>query len=356
MARKQHPSTVFGVTRRDATVRLARLLRLLHAIGLQDAHHPRTAADLAALCDCSRATLFRELRFLQDEQLIASQGQRGGYALCERARIFPLTPLTAEEALALALARSLLVRPGLPMQDTLTAALDKAASGFSPRLQTLFQRAAASMQASPLGRDYSHAPLTVLVQGWEEQITVEMDYTSGSRGRTWRRFDPYLVTVEGSQWMVHGWCPLNNTIRSFALDSLHDARLTGAPFVKREAEWREFTETEGVFLGLRSGPPVSVQVCFAPAVAKYALKPGRWPKGLSAEQQEDGSVLLTGTARGVDGILVELLRWKRYATVEGGPELRKAMRDEIAAMQKNYAAVPVSFWESHNGETLPVVS
>jgi hypothetical protein len=46
--------------------------------------------------------------------------------------------------------------------------------------------------------------------------------------------------------------------------------------------------------------------------------------------------LLTGIAQGVDGILVELLRWRRHATVEGGPELLRTIRAEIAALQKKY--------------------
>jgi hypothetical protein len=58
-----------------------------------------------------------------------------------------------------------------------------------------------------------------------------------------------------------------------------------------------------------------VRVRFAPEVAVYACKPNRWPQGLT---------------------IVELLRWRRHATVEGGPELLRTIRAEIAALQKKY--------------------
>jgi predicted DNA-binding transcriptional regulator YafY len=184
MAANQHREAKSGTIRHDATVRLARLLKLLSAIRQREAHRPCTATELFALADCSRSTLFRELRFLQEENLIVSQGRKG-YILSDGGHAFPLLPLSAEEAMALALARSLLIRPGLPMQDLLAAALDKAASGFSSRLQDLFQEAART-PASPAERAYSHAPLLVLMQGWLEHTVIEMDYTSGGRGRQWR--------------------------------------------------------------------------------------------------------------------------------------------------------------------------
>lgn len=327
--------------RSDATVRVARLFKLLGLIRAWNRKHCPTAVEMALQCGCSRATLFRDLRLLQDEGLIAPDNQRG-YLFLDKGMSFPMVPLSAEDALALALARSLLVRPDIPMRQEIQSALDKAASAFSPRIRKLFVQATAGIVSAPQGPDLSQAPLATLIEGWLKRTTIEMDYDSIRSGRRTRLLDPYLVTAEGGLWMVHGWCHENRALLTFALDRLHTAQITPRSFERDEDAWSAFIEEEGVFLGLRGGPPVAVQVRFSPEVARYALRHSRWPKGLSTAKQPDGTVLLTGTASGVDGIVVEVLRWRRYACVEGGPELLAAVRAEIEEMAKFYRTPPES--------------
>lgn len=324
--------------RSDATVRVARLFKLLGLIRTQGTKHVHTIEEFTQLLDCARATVFREIKLLEDEGLVGRDG-KGGYFLLERGQVFPTPPLSAADALALAVAQTVLVRPDTPLSQEISSALEKASSGFSPKLRTLLRQAARQLQSTPTGPSLQekHSALSALFQGMLQNQTVSMDYESHRSGRSWRELDPYHISQEQSGWMVHGWCHKNRQILSFALDRLVAAELTEGAFQRDEEAWARFWEPEGVFAGLRGGELVEVRVCFAPKVAEYALRSNRWPKGLEAKLQEDGSVLLMGAARGTGGILVQLLRWRRYAQVEGGAELRAAMIAELAAMAGLYA-------------------
>lgn len=325
--------------RTDASIRIARLLKLLNLIRTQNDERPRRIPEMAFQCDCSRATLHRELRFLKREGLISCL-RKGVYCLETRGGSLPITSLTAEDALALALARGLLDRPDVPMRSEILAALDRITAVLSAPMRELFQKATSTIRAEPTGGDLGNAPLPVVIESWMHHQTLEMDYDSRSSGRRWRLLDAYQVTAEGGLWMVHGYCHENEKILAFALDRIHEARLTDLTFTRDEDAWKSYEETEGSFLGLRGGDLVTVRVRFSPEVAPYALRTHRWPRTLTATPEPDGSVLLTGTVRGTEGIVVELLRWRRHAHVEGGPELRAAMAAEIAALTALYADEP----------------
>ena len=325
------------IYRRDATVRITRLLRLLLYLRRYDDRRSISRSACAAECGCSLSTLSRELRFLCEEGFLESS-RRGVYRVVEATLLAPLLSLTPDHLLGLGLARVFLSRPDIPLGAQMQGALDHLLKGVSPRLRELVQDATGEQRQRPGNPTKLGAPaLTTLVEAWLSQQTISMDYESQASGRRRRHLDPYHITAEGSLWFVHGWCHNNKAIRTFALDRLHGAELLPQTFRRNAVAWAAFAETEGIFLGLRGGPPVLIRVRFAPEVATYALRPHRWPAGLTARREPDGSVLLTGTARGVDGILTEILRWRRHAQVEGGPELLAAVHAELDALNKIYS-------------------
>jgi len=134
-------------------------------------------------------------------------------------------------------------------------------------------------------------------------LTVEIGYRSRSRGeQSWRRVDPYAVAArEGQYWELQGWCHRNQEIRTFAL----------------------------------SETAITVNVVFSAEVAVYAAD-RQWPEGLTLTAQENGTMRLTGQVQGTEGIVPELLRWRRYCRVEGGAELKAQIAEEIRAMAALY--------------------
>jgi hypothetical protein len=103
--------------------------------------------------------------------------------------VFPITPLTAENALALALARGVLSAPGLPQAEALRAALDKVTGSLSPVLAELMRDAARVLRLGRPARDYSRAPLQELVSA------------AGAR-RRWTTRAAAAKTVPGGGWTL----------------------------------------------------------------------------------------------------------------------------------------------------------
>ncbi len=321
----------------DALAHVARLIKIVTLVRSRREGERLGRSALARVCECVPRTIARDLDLLAEAGIpIEYDPALRSYTLPDKGWVYPVATLTPEDALSLALAQSLLSAPGLPQPAALRASLDKTTAGFSPALRQLFDEAAQALLPAALPRDYSDASLDALLAAAGARQTVEIDYESRSGGtRVWRPVDPYAVEPrDGLFWELHGWCHRRAAIRTFALDQVRAVRPLSDAFTRREAEWEAFTRTQAAF-GLRGGPPLPVDVLFLPPVADYA-RGRRWPDGLSLTTQPDGAARLTGRALGADGLVTELLRWRRFCRVDGGPELRARMVAELRAMAALY--------------------
>lgn len=174
-----------------------------------------------------------------------------------------------------------------------------------------------------------------LLEACHQQRIVRIDYTSNNSGRNWRLLHPYGLDVDGRNWYVHGWCLQNSTIRTFHLANLHCLEATDERFERDEAAWSAFKRSGGIFRQWRGGDRVTLKVEFSPEAAPYARRTA-WPEGLQLTDTEAGGILMTGEARGIEGVVPELLRWRRHVRVLGGAELKEAYLGELRAMSALY--------------------
>ena len=327
------------MSQRDDSLRRAiRLFKIVTLVLSNPPGMPLGRDELSFSCGCGVQTIHRDVKDLRSAGIpLEYDAQTRSYRLPDKEWVFPLAPLTSQDALAVALARSLLAVPGIPQRSALAAVLDKITAGLPPVLRALLAEAAVAVRPAALVRDYSQAPLSQLIQAAAARQTVEIDYVSASgKERTWRRLDPYAVEPrDGQFWELHAWDHRRGEIRTFALDRVGEMRTTGQVFAVKEAEWAAFAGATGVIGGLRGGTPEEVDVRFDQPVASYALA-RRWPEGLTCTAGPDGTGHLAGKTQGLDGITAELLRWRRHAEVLGGPALRARMREELQAMLHLY--------------------
>lgn len=316
--------------------RVMRFFKIITLVSARPAALPLGRERLAQECRCSPRQLQRDLNFLQEEVGLQYDPQERSYVLPDKRGRFPIAPLTLEEAAALTVARGLLTAPGLPQGKRITAALDKATSTLSPALRDLLLHYAAVLQTPTLPRSYAAAPLMSLMDAARDQHVVRMDYDSLSGGkRMWRSMNPYAVEPRaGVYWELHGWCHENRAFRTFALDRLFGAEILPDTFTRDEEAWKTFLATQPVG-GLRgdgaTASDTAVEVRFAPEVAAYARRQP-WASSLHLTDAPDGAVWLRGEIASLSGMVVELLRWRRYVFVRGGPDLKRAYEAELTMM------------------------
>lgn len=326
----------------DTPARAARLFKIVTLVASRRPGERLGREQLAEACECTSKTIQRDIQCLQDAHIPIEYDTVGRtYTLCDRGWTYPLVQMTATDAMALALARRYLTdSPSpLPFRKEIADALRKATSGLTPALRSLLESTSHGLSdRGGTARDYSRAPLGLLLESISAHETVEMTYDSRSSHTCERRIiDPYrLDRRDGRYFDLQAWCHRREEVRTFALDRISDVRKTGERFVPRT--WDE--SDEGVVGGLRGGDPVSVEVRFHPQVTAYA-KERRWGFRAEWEGREDGSLVMRGTVRGVEGIVRELLGWQRYVEVLGGPELRTRMAEEVRAMAALYEEQPM---------------
>ncbi|MCW3058183.1 MAG: DNA-binding transcriptional regulator [Capsulimonas sp.] len=317
---------------------LGRLLKILTLLCSMPTDQRIGRQYLADECGCNPRTIQRDidLLILTDVPITYDHSKRT-YFLDRSDWTYPIHEVTAEDVLALALARAALAPPGLPYASAVRRAIDKTSSTLPPGLKELLAQAREVILTGSASRDYSSAPFDLLMMAATAKRTVEIDYSSLSGGeRRWRLIDPYGVKPrDGHIWEVHGWCHRRQAIRTFALNRVKAARMTDDVFVVREDEWDRFKDEKGVYGGLRGGERVEVLVQFTPEVAGHALE-YKWPEGLLIAAQEDGSVILSGKVLGVDGVIPDILRWRRHAEVLGDETLRRRFIEELREMSQIY--------------------
>ncbi|HZO88727.1 MAG TPA: WYL domain-containing protein [Chthonomonadaceae bacterium] len=324
----------------DTYPRAVRLFRILTLLASRAPFEPLGLSELAAACDCSKKTIQRDLDCLQQAQVPLRYDQAlRAYVLPEKGWKLPVASLSATDVLALSLVRGLLSNTSapLPFAEEIRAALEKVSAGLTPGLRAQMEALAGGIaETQGLARDYSHAPMGVLLQAIQQRQTLEILYES-YRSQTCQRrcVDPYaLDRREGRYLELHAWCHRRQQVLVFALDRIYEAVPTGQTFIKRP--WK--LTSQGVVGGLRGGTPVAVVVRFDAEVAPFA-RARRWP--FAARITEDpavpGAILLRGQVRGLDGIVRELLSWRSHAQVLGGPELRARMAQEVQALAALYA-------------------
>lgn len=314
------------------------LLQIVMAVASRREGQRITRKDMADACGCKVRTIGRYLEQLRMVPIpLDWDPRRRSYVLPDDGWAVPLLRLKPRDVMALALVRGLLTSPTLPHANAVRTAFEKLTSGLSPGILKMLDSQAAAVRVTGMARDYSQAPVAELLGAIAGREQIEIDYESrSSQTREWRKVDPYgLEEREGNYLELHAWCHQRRKILTFALDRIFGVRFMQNKFELREQEWKSFAEQQGVVGGLRGGAEITVQVRLDPEVASFA-RDRRWPPGLTAAMQPDGSVELTGVVQGSEGIVRELLRWRRHARVLGGPVLLAAMTEEVRAMAGLY--------------------
>ena len=186
----------------------------------------RTAAELAEMYEVSTRTIERDIVALQEAgvPIWGAPGRNGGYSI-DPDRTLPPVNFTPAEALAVAVA---VEADRGPFAAAGQSARNKILSSMAPG-----DRAATEAMAQRVRRFHGRhrgepvrVPLTVQ-RAITEQLVVAIDYRDRQGDRNLREVEPVGVIALDERWYLVGWCRLRHAPRSFRLDRIRGAQLTG---------------------------------------------------------------------------------------------------------------------------------
>ncbi len=297
-----------------------------------------TTGELARELGVNPSTILRDMKLLEGRGTgLIQDGRR--YILDHR-RALHTVKMTSDEVLALYLAARLLSRHSDEHNPHVVRALDKlgdALQSKSPLVAGHIARAAAAVRERRVRREYVEA-LEVITQGWATGRKVRLRYRSYSKDETTERtFAPYFIEPSGIGYACHviGFDELRGELRTFKVERIHAASLTGEPFaIPPDFDpQRLLASAWGVIW--RDAGAVEVTLRFAPAVVRR-VKESVWHFSQRLEDLPDGSCLFTVMVGSTLEMKPWIRQWGAAVAVVAPAELRAELADEVLAMARVY--------------------
>jgi proteasome accessory factor BC len=162
----------------------------------------------------------------------------------------------------------------------------------------------------------------VLSEGAEKRLVVEIEYLKEGDTPSLRQVEPYMIERELPVWRVHTWDRSVDAARTFRLDRMRSARLTGEVFEARDGFDPSY---------LRN--PRVARLLHSPAVARWKLERGARPL-------TDGSAVADVPFKTEEWLLSEVLADRGETTVLEPPRLRDVVAKRVRRLQREFGRVP----------------
>lgn len=277
--------------------RAARLFRLTHLLA---GRRSWRVVDLARELEMTRRTIYRDLDELSACGIPVFHDGRG-YRLLDDGRTPPLRLDAAERAvLLLAVDNPVIARHGT-LAPALRSLRDKLrATSRAVEEAPGALRLASIDRSGPIPEEVTN----VLEKAIREGRQVRFLYQSLSSGaKKWRGMDPYEVFHRGEAWYVVGRCHQNDEPRSFRLDRIARARLSGRRF-QRPMDFRLERYVEDSWSVYRGADPQEVKIRFDAALAPL-IENARHHKGERKRRLPNGELEYAARVSHLD----EVARW-----------------------------------------------
>ena len=303
--------------------------RLHDVIRILEARYGATVDELAAECEVTRRTVYRDLEAITAAGYpLVPERQGDGTVLYRFVTGFKnLPPITFSlpELMTLYLCRGQLsFLQGTPFQEDLDAIFGRIRSSLPPRSVAHLERIAEAVAPRFQGvHDYrqQHGILADLREALLFQYRIRLHYTPARRNPEIYLFDPYTLLFTQGALYLGGYAHNRKALRLFLVDRVQGVELSKERFEVPE-DFSPEQLTGGAF-GLVNEPPLAIRVRFAPEVA-YLAGERIWHPSQQREINTDGSVTLSLAAGGKTEILAWLYGFVPHVEVLEPPELREA--------------------------------
>ncbi|MHB8709742.1 MAG: helix-turn-helix transcriptional regulator [Desulfuromonadales bacterium] len=303
--------------------------RLHDVIRILEARYGATVDELAAECEVTRRTVYRDLDAITAAGYpLVPERQGDGTVLYRFVTGFKnLPPITFSlpELMTLYLCRGQLsFLQGTPFQEDLDAIFGRIRSSLPPRSVAHLERIAEAVAPRFQGvHDYrqQHDILADLREALLFQYRIRLHYTPARRKPEIYLFDPYTLLFTQGALYLGGYAHNRKALRLFLVDRVQGVELSKERFEVPE-DFSPEQLTGGAF-GLVNEPPLAIRVRFAPEVA-YLAGERIWHPSQQREINTDGSVTLSLAAGGKTEILAWLYGFVPHIEILEPAELREA--------------------------------
>jgi proteasome accessory factor C len=191
------------------------------------------------------------------------------------------------------------------------------------KLEETFGRFDLAGTPKPSDATAEESLVKVLSDGAEKRLVVEIEYLKeGEATPSLRQVEPYTIERELPVWRVHTWDLTVDGARTFRLDRMRSARLTGDHFEARDGFDPSY---------LRN--PRVARLLHSPAVARWKLERGARPL-------TDGSAIADMPFKTEDWLLSEVLADRGETTVLEPQRLRDITAKRARRLQRELGRVP----------------
>lgn len=281
--------------------------------------------------------VFRSVGFPLDEAV----GEFGRKTWTIKAgRDHPPLAFTYDEAIALHMGRRMLEPlAGTPFGEAAEDAFRKIRAALGPGALDYLRRFSAMFHETGLGhRDY--APKSELIDALrlavEESMVARLLYRADSDANAIHRdVHPYSVVYHRGSLYLVALDAAQGRIKHYKVDRVEEVEVLTRQFARPEG-FDLATHMASSFGVYRDGEPITVEVRFAPGVARY-VRETRWHESQELAPQADGGVLATFNVSGTEEIKRWILGFGAKAKVLSPEGLRREVVEELRAMLSTYS-------------------
>lgn len=297
--------------------------------------------ELQAVLEVSRSTLRRDLLYMRSRMHAPIEWSRdaGGYRLAleaggaEQPHHMPSLWFSSTEVHALLTMQQLLgsldtsgvlASHIAPLQDRLTALLDKAGPGQDEATQLRHRVRVIGMAQRAVQPKHFQRVGTALLQRKRLRIVYR---ARGTGDTTEREVSPLRLMHYRGNWHLDAWCHLRQGLRNFAVDAIQEAALLKTP--AKEVSDAKLDATFGPSYGIFSGMRIRwARLRFTPERARWVANE-EWHPQQRGRWDEEGHWLLDVPYADPRELVKDILQHVPDVEVLGPPGLRQEVRERM---------------------------
>ena len=318
---------------------LSRISRLVQLLGLLQAGKGHNAARLAAACQVSRRTIFRDLDVLRQAGVpLLFDDQHNVYRI-PGTYFLPPTNFTTEEALAvIVLCYEMGSDNRLPFYEAAQSAALKLEGSLPGRVREQLRDVSTAVQIKlePGNRLQGQMPIyRQLLAAIAVRQPVRIEYDSFSDAELIKlKLCPYRMLFSRRSWYVIGRSSVHREVRTFNVGRIRWLEVLDEQFqVPRGFSIQRYLGNAWHLIP--DGPDTDIVVRFSPLVARNVAEVG-WHRTQRVTWRDDGSIDFQVRVAGVREISWWILGYGDQAEVLRPQRLRHLIAEHAARLVEMY--------------------